>query len=130
MAFQELFADNAPSSRLWTDKGTEFYNQQVKRVLADNNVAVYSKGNEEKLSVVKRWKWTTKYFTANTTQKYIDVLPGMVGKYNNSYHRSIKLKLTDARKPANYRHIHNAVYVKVNAGKATPPRFHVGDKVR
>ena len=63
-------------------------------------------------------------------QKYIDVLPGMVEKYNNTYHRSIKLKLTDARKPANYKHINNAPYAKVNARKATPPRFHVRDKVR
>ena len=66
-----------------------------------------------------------KYFTANNTQKYIDVLPSMVEKYNNTYHRSIKLKPTDARKPANYKHMNNAL----NARKATPPRFHVGDKV-
>ena len=37
--------------------------------------------------------------------------------------------LDDAHKPANYKHIHNALYVKVNARKATPPRFHVVDKV-
>ena len=71
-----------------------------------------------------------KYFTANNTQKYIDVLPGMVEKYNNTYHRSIKLKPTYAHKPANYKHIHNALYAKVNARKATPPKFHVRDKVR
>ena len=71
-----------------------------------------------------------KYFTANNKQKYTDVLPGMVEKYNNTYHRSIKLKHTDARKPANYKHIHNALYARVNALKATPPRFYVGDKVR
>ena len=71
-----------------------------------------------------------KYFTANNTQKYIDVLPGMVEKYNNTYHRSIKLKPIDARKPANYKHINNALYAKVNARKATLPKFHVGDKVR
>ena len=58
-----------------------------------------------------------KYFTANNTQKYVDVLPGMVEKYNSTYHRSIK-------------HIHNALYAKVNARKATPPKFHVGNKVR
>ena len=71
-----------------------------------------------------------KYYTANNTHKYIDVLPGIVEKYNNTYHRSIKLKATDARKPANYKHMHNALYAKVNARKATPPRFHVGDKLR
>ena len=114
MAFQELFTGNALPSRLWTDKGTEFYNHQVKRVLAANNVELYSSENEEKSSVVERWNRTMKnimwkYFTANNTHKYIDVLPGMVEKYNNTYHRSIKLKPTDARKPANYKHIHNAL---------------------
>ena len=121
MAFQELFTDNAPASRLWTDKGTEFYNQHVKRVMAANNVTLYSTENEERSSVVERW---------NRTMKYIDFLPGMVKKYNSTYHRLIKLKPTDARKPANYKHIHNALYAKDNGRKATPPRFHVGDKVR
>ena len=54
----------------------------------------------------------------------------MVEKYNNTYHRSIKLKHTDARQPAKYKHIHNGLYAKVNARKVTPPKFHVGDKVR
>ena len=30
-----------------------------------------------------------KYFTANNTQKYIDVLPNMVEKYNNTYGENI-----------------------------------------
>ena len=60
----------------------------------------------------------------------MEVQAGMVEKYNNTFHRSIKLKHTDARKPANYKHIHNAFYAKVNARKGTPPRFHGGDNVR
>ena len=51
-----------------------------------------------------------KYFTTNNTQKYIDSLPSMVEKYNNTYLRSIKLK------PTNYKHINNALYAKINAG--------------
>ena len=54
----------------------------------------------------------------------------MVEKYNNTYHRSIKLTASDARNPANYQHVHNALYATVNARKATSPKFHVGDKVR
>ena len=81
MAFQELLTNNAPPSRLWTDQGTEFYNQHVKRVLTANNVTLYSTENEEKSSVVGRWNRTMKnrmwkYFTANNTQTH--VLPGMV----------------------------------------------------
>ena len=58
IAFQELFTGNAPPIRLWTDKGMEFYNQQVKRVLTANNVTLYSTENEEKSGVVERWNRT------------------------------------------------------------------------
>ena len=52
--------------------GNEFYNQQLKAVLAANNVTLYSTENEEKSSIVERrnrrlknimWK----YFIANNT---------------------------------------------------------------
>ena len=39
-------------------------------------------------------------YNANITQKYIDVLPSMVEKYNNTYHRPIKLTTSDARNPS------------------------------
>ena len=45
-AFRILFLNGHPS-RLWTDKCTEFYNQQLKAVLM-----LYSTENEEKSSVV------------------------------------------------------------------------------
>ena len=98
-------------------------------------MTLYSTENEEKSSVVERWDRTMKnitwkYFTANNAQKYIDVLPSMVEKYNNTYHRSIKLTLSDASNPASYQHVHNALYATVNARKATQPKFHVGDEVR
>ena len=126
---------NGHPNRLWTDKGAEFYIQQLKAVLTANNVMLYSTENEEKSSIVERWNRTKKnimwkYFTANNTQKYIDVLPSMVEKYNNTYHRSIKLTPSDARNPASYQHVHNALYATVNARKATSPKFRVGDKVR
>ena len=71
-----------------------------------------------------------KYFTANSTQKYIDVLPSMVEKYNNTYHRSIKLTPSDARNPANYQHVYSAPYTKASAREVTSPQFQVGDRVR
>ena len=69
-----------------------------------------------------------KYYTANNTQKYIDVLPSIVEKYNNTYHRSIKLTHSDARNPAKYQNVHNVLYTKTR--KAASPKFHVDDKVR
>ena len=130
--FRKLLRNGHPN-RLWTDKGTEFYNRQLKGVLKANDVMLCSTENEEKSSVVERWKRTTKnimwkYFTANSTQKYIDVLPSMVDKYNSTYHRSIKLTPSDARNPSNYQHVYNALYGNVR--KSTSPKFHVVDKVR
>ena len=50
-AFRKLFLVGYPR-RLWTDKGTEFYNQQLTAVLAVNNVMLYSTENEEKSSSI------------------------------------------------------------------------------
>ena len=119
-AFWKLFLNGYPS-RLWRDKGTEFYNQQLKAVLTANNVMLYSTEKEEKLSIVERWNRTMKnmcmYFTMNDTQKY-----------NNTYHWLIKLTPSDAHNPTRYQHIHNVLYANVSAQKATLPKFHVSDK--
>ena len=129
----KLFKIAVPS-RLWTDKGTEFYNQHVKRVLEANSFTLYSRENEEKSSVAERWnrtmkRITWKYFTANNTNKYIDELQNMVDKYNTTSHRSIKLSPSNARNPSNYKREFTALY-----GKIRPPpslaKFHVGEKLR
>ena len=92
--FRRLFITSTPS-RLWTDNGTEFYNKELKAILAANSATHYSADNEEKTIVVGRWNRTMKnimrkYFTENNTQNYIDVWPSMVEKYNNTYHCSTK----------------------------------------
>ena len=126
-AFRKLFLSVHPS-RLWTDKGTEFYNQQLKAVLTANNVTLYSTENKEKSSIVEQWNRTMKnimqkYFTANNTQNYKDVIPSLVEKYNITYNRTIKLTPSDARNPTNYQHVHNALYAKVNAPNWTEEVF-------
>ena len=131
-AFRKLFHNGHPS-RLCTAKGTEFYNRQLRGVMEAKDLMLYSTENEGKSNVVERWNSTMKnimwkYFTANSTQKYIDVLPSMVDKYNSKYHRSIKLTPSDARNPSHYQHVYNTLYGNVR--KATSPKFHVGDKVR
>ena len=55
-AFRKLFL-GGPPSRLWTDKGTVFYNQQLQSVLTVNTVTLYSTENEE--SIVERWNGGT-----------------------------------------------------------------------
>ena len=50
--FRKLFHNSHPSG-LWTDKGTEFYNRQLRGVLEANDVMLYSTENDEKSSVVE-----------------------------------------------------------------------------
>ena len=42
-----------------------------------------------------------KYFTANSTGKYIDILDKFVNRYNNTVHSSIKMIPTEASKKEN-----------------------------
>ena len=39
-----------------------------------------------------------KYFTKENTRKYIDVLPKLIWRYNNAFHRSIKMKPVDVNR--------------------------------
>ena len=107
--------------------------RSMRELLKKNNVQLYSTQNEEKLCIVERWNRTIKrnmwkYFTANNTTRYIDVLPAIIKKYKTTYHRSIKGTPTFARKPLNYQHVFEALYGKVQP--ATPPKYKVGDRVR
>jgi len=51
-----------------------------------------------------------KYFTANNTNKYIDVLDEFVSKYNNTRHSSIKMT-PEASKKENEVRVYRNLYV-------------------
>ena len=132
-AFEKLFKERIPA-RLWTDKGREFYNKTMKELLNKKKIILYSTENEEKSSVAERWNRTMKrnmwkYFTANNTHKYLDILPILVDKYNNTYHHTIKCKPIQALDPKNYMHVYKALYEDMSK-LAKAPSFKVGDRVR
>lgn len=133
-AFQRIFKEGRVPSKIWSDKGGEFYNKSLQNLLKKDNIQLYSTENEEKSSVVERWNRTIKqmmwkYFTANNTDKYLDILPALVKKYNNTKHRSIKCTPVEASKPENQAKVFNALYGDTPLLKKEP-RFHLNDKVR
>ena len=73
-----------------------------------------------------------KYFTKHRTGVYIDILPKLIERYNNTYHRSIKCTPSDPRKPSNHQHVFNALYGdgKDDEKFRKPPKFHIADQVR
>ena len=69
-----------------------------------------------------------KYFTAKNTLTYIDVLPKLVKSYNNTYHRSIKMKPSQVTE-ANEAKVWDTLYGS-DVQKRVRFKFQVGDRVR
>ena len=133
-AFEKIFKENVPSM-LWTDKGKEFYNTHLTKILRKNNVKLYSTENEEKASVAERWNrtiktWMWKYFTANNTKRYIDILPSLIDKYNNTKHRAIGCTPVVARQPLSFEEVFQKLYKEKSEKRTKDPKFRVGDQVR
>ena len=81
----------------WVDQGSEFYNNYSKDFLKINNIEIYSTYNEGKSAVAERFIRTlknkvSKHMAAISKNVYFDVLDDIVNKYNNTVHRTIKLK--------------------------------------
>jgi len=128
-ALQKVFKERKPE-KLWVDEGKAFYNKHVQQL-----VDLYSTENEEKSSVVERWNRTMKdkmfkYFTANSTRKYIDILDEFVNSYNNTVHSSIKIIPTEASKRENANQIWRNMYDDYSPPERKAPKFSVDDKVR
>ena len=88
--------------RLQTDKGSEFVNAQVQRFLKERNIEFFTTNSEMKAAIVERFNRTLKtkmwkYFTAKSTNRYVDVLQSLVDGYNSSRHRSIGMRPVDVR---------------------------------
>ena len=94
-AFRQLLDDNNRPTTLQTDKGSEFLNRSLQRLLKQYGVHHFATHNEEtKASIVERFNRTLKtrmwrYFTKNQTIRYVDALQDFVRSYNNTYHRRI-----------------------------------------
>lgn len=133
-ALQSIFGKNKPK-KLWVDRGREFFNKDVTAVLKKYDIDIYTTNNDEKCSVVERWNRTIKtqlwrYFSANGTHKYIDILQPLIDKYNSTKHRSIGMTPTDARKPANHQQVFKTLYFKKVQSRNIKPKYKVDDKVR
>ena len=64
--------------------------------LQENDVEMYSVYNEGKAVGVERFNCTMKermwrYFSANNTHRYYDILDTLISSYNAKYHRSIQV---------------------------------------
>ena len=110
-AFQKILVDSDSSeakskgrkpNKIWVDKGSEFYNNSFRKWLKDNDIEMYSIHNIGKLVVAERFIRTLKnkiykYMTTISKNVYINKLDDIVNEYNNTYHRTIKMKPFDVK---------------------------------
>ena len=93
--FKKLIKAGRKPNKIWTDQGSEFYNNSFKDLLKINNIEMYSTYLEGKSVVAKRFIKIFKHMTAISKNIYFDALDGIVDKYNNTVHRTIKMKPID-----------------------------------
>ena len=90
-AFQKIISEGRKPNKIWTDQGSEFYNNAFKDFLKINNIEMYSTFNEGKSVVAERFIRTLKnkifkHMTAVSKKVSFDVLDDIVKKYNNTVH--------------------------------------------
>lgn len=125
--------------RLFTDRGSEFYNKVIQNYLQKKNIKLYSVFSEMKSSMVERAIKTLKhnlyrYMTQSNSLKYIHILPKIVDVYNRTFHRILKntpqaihnlQNIEDIRRQFKVMYLNNDI-TKTNI----IPRLQVGQYVR
>jgi transposase InsO family protein len=116
--FREILKGKRKPDKLQTDRGTEFINSKFAKLLKENNIQLYSVNSELKASVVERFNRTIKermfrYFTYRNSYEYLDILQDLVTAYNDSYHRTIKMKPKNVVKKIE-NHLRKTVYENLN----------------
>ena len=129
MHLKKILSDsNRKPNKIWVDQGSEFYNKSFKDFLKINNIEIYSAYYEGKSVVAERFIRTLKNkmfkdMTAISKNDYFDVLDDIVDKYNNTVHRTIKIKPIE---------VTNDCYAEYNEDPSSKktPKFKVGENVR
>lgn len=99
-------------------------------------IDIYHTYSEHKSAIIERFNRTLKemmwkYFTANSTHRWIDVIQDLVDQYNNRKHRTIGMSPNEALEheeellEAQHKRVQ-----KIYNTKTSKPKFKVGDYVR
>ena len=126
-AFQKIISEGRKPNEIWVDQGSEFYNNSFKDFLKINNIEMYSIYNEGKSVAAERFirmlkNKLFKSMTAISKNAYCDVLDDIVNKYNNTVHRTAKMKPIDVISDS---------YAEYNEDFNTKdPKFKDGNNVR
>ncbi|XP_044599175.1 uncharacterized protein LOC123275250 [Cotesia glomerata] len=135
-AMKSVLEQGRVPKNLHVDQGKEFYNTEFKKLMKRHDINLYSTYSNMKASIVERFNRTLKTkmwreFSARGSYKWIDMLAELVNTYNNTKHRTIKMKPIDVTKAQEWSLLEN-IYMpmKSQSSKRKKNRFKVGDVVR
>lgn len=128
-----VFEEGRIPENLQTDDGTEFFNNDMKNLLVQHKINHYSVYSHLKASIIERWNRTLKNamwkeFSMNGSYRWIDIVHTLCNDYNNTFHRTIKMKPVEVNK-SNENKLLRDVY-KVDEPHLVKTKFHVGQYVR
>ena len=123
IVFQKVFKQsNKKPNKIWVDKSS-----CLKKWLQNNDIVMISIHNKGKSLVAERIIRTLKnkiykYITSISKNVYIDKLNDIVNEYNNTYHRTIKMKPIDVK---------DNTYINTDKEvNDKDPKYKLGDYVR
>lgn len=134
-AMSKILSENRPPKNLQTDMGKEFYNAKFKKLMTEFKITHYSTYSVKKASIVERVIRTLKEkiwknFALRGEYRWLDALPSVVHDYNNSVHRTIKMKPSEVD-ATNEREIFRRAFDYGREKKSkSRPKFKIGDYVR
>lgn len=139
-AFKTVFQQTTRRPKnLRTDKGTEFKNRAVRKILKDENINAFVTKNETKANYAERVIRTLKgltyrYFLHNQTYVYQDVLQKLVNNYNKRPHRSLNGLSPAEINKTNEAKVWKSLYIDTvrhtRRTRKKSYKFSVGDQVR
>ena len=113
-AFKGIISEGRKPEKIHSDEGKEFINRAFREYVKKNDMTLYIVNSEMKACVVERFNRTLKekmwkYFTHVGQYIYHDVIEKIVGAYNKSWHRTIKMRPVDVSEE-NEDDLYQAVY--------------------
>ena len=130
-----IFKEGRKPDKLQVDKGSEFYNKDVKALLKKYNIDMFSISSDTKSAFIESFnknlkRRMTRLFDAQQNFRYIDNLQKLVMNYNRTKHSSIKMTPIAASQKKNYIDAYLNQYGEDEFIPAKKPKYKVGDYVR
>lgn len=128
-----LLGSSRKPKNIQSDLGKEFYNSDFSALMKRFKINHYSSYSTMKSFICERFNRTLKnmmwkQFSLQGNYKWLDMLPELVKRYNNTVHSTIKMKPVDVTKSLE-KSLLESVY-RLQPQKKIKAKFKVNDRVR